>query len=218
MSNTGNNKARAKHTKKRTRIQVANEERILEAALVVFSAHGYHGSTLDQIAEKAGMSKPNMLYYFHRKKDIYSTILNQILDSWLRSLEEIRANGNPEQEIRSYIEKKIDFSRSNPLESKLFANEILQGATVLAPALKTRLRDLIDEKSHIIKGWVKAGKINPIDPYHLFFMMWAMTQHYADFSSQIALLLPDEDLGSTFFKAAKRNAINLILQGLLPRP
>ncbi|RYE53864.1 MAG: TetR family transcriptional regulator, partial [Hyphomicrobiales bacterium] len=41
-----------------TRIQREKQDIILEAALEVFSAHGFRGSTIDQIAEVAGMSKP----------------------------------------------------------------------------------------------------------------------------------------------------------------
>ena len=48
----------------RTRIQQRNRDLILEAALEVFSTHGFRGATLDQIANEAGLSKPNLLYYF----------------------------------------------------------------------------------------------------------------------------------------------------------
>ena len=53
----------------RTRIQTEKREVILEAALDVFSTHGFRGATIDQIAEAAGMSKPNLLYYFQSKED-----------------------------------------------------------------------------------------------------------------------------------------------------
>ena len=46
---------RAAKTLRRTRIQEEKEEQILEAALDVFSASGFRGSTIDQIAEVAGM-------------------------------------------------------------------------------------------------------------------------------------------------------------------
>ena len=61
--------------KKPSRIQQRNRHLILDAALDVFSAHGYRGATLDQIAEAAGLSKPNILYYFSGKEDIHVTLL-----------------------------------------------------------------------------------------------------------------------------------------------
>ncbi|MBN9021348.1 MAG: TetR family transcriptional regulator, partial [Rhizobiales bacterium] len=56
--------ARAGRTRRRTRIQEEKEEKILDAALEVFSTWGYRGATVDQIAALAGMTKPNLLYYF----------------------------------------------------------------------------------------------------------------------------------------------------------
>ena len=57
--------------KKNSRIQQRNRYRILDAALDVFSAHGYRGATLDQIAIAAGLSKPNILYYFSNKEQVH---------------------------------------------------------------------------------------------------------------------------------------------------
>ena len=64
--------------KKPSRIQMRNRARILEAALDVFSAHGYRGSTLDAIADASGLSKPNILYYFGGKEEIHVTLLSLI--------------------------------------------------------------------------------------------------------------------------------------------
>ena len=64
-------------TKPRTRIQEKNSSAILEAALDVFSVHGYRGATLDQIAEMAGLSKPNLLYYFPSKEAVHTALLNR---------------------------------------------------------------------------------------------------------------------------------------------
>ena len=69
----------------RTRIQNEKRDVILEAALEVFSAQGFRGSTIDQIAEAAGMSKPNLLYYFRRKEDIHEALISRLLETWLRS-------------------------------------------------------------------------------------------------------------------------------------
>lgn len=70
-------------TKAPSRIQQRNRILILDAALEVFSRHGYRGATLDQIAKQAGLSKPNILYYFGGKEDIHVTLLNQLMKAWL---------------------------------------------------------------------------------------------------------------------------------------
>jgi TetR/AcrR family transcriptional regulator len=155
---TLSNTARARQTRKRTRIQVEKEEKILDGALEIFSRYGYRGATVDQIAAASGMSKPNLLYYFRRKHDIYVAVLRRTLEMWLRPLEEISEAGDPAEELTRYIEKKLEFSRTNPQESRLFASEIIQGAPQLRPVLARQVHDLVESKAAVLKTWVAQGK------------------------------------------------------------
>jgi len=180
--------------KKPSRIQMRNRGLILDAALDVFSMHGYRGATLDQIAEQAGLSKPNILYYFDGKEAIHVTLLNQLIETWLDPLAALDPSGEPVAELLDYVQRKLDMARDLPRESRLFAGEILQGAPRIGPHLETGLKPLFDEKSAVIRAWVDAGRLAPVDPQHLIFSIWATTQHYADFGSQVAVLLePGED-------------------------
>ena len=209
-------KARAAKTRRRTRIQEENEERILEAALDVFSTHGFRGSTIDQIAEAAGMSKPNLLYYFRTKEDMHRRLIQRLLDTWLAPLKEMRAEGDPLSEIRSYIRRKLEMARDFPRESRLFANEILQGAPRIYDALEGPLKQLVDEKAAIIRRWALEGKIAKSNPYHLIFSIWATTQHYADFDVQVRAVLGPERSGEGRFEDAARFLDKLFVSGLKP--
>ncbi|QBY00907.1 TetR family transcriptional regulator [Rhodophyticola sp. CCM32] len=178
----------------RTRIQRKNTKTILNAALQVFSQHGFRGATLDQIAREAGLSKPNLLYYFPSKEAIHVTLLSQLMDTWLDPLREMKPEGDPVEELLGYVRRKLQMSRDFPLESRLFANEIVQGAPRMQEVLATDLKALVDEKVVIIRGWAKSGQIADVDPHHLIFSIWALTQHYADFDVQIhAVLGPGRD-------------------------
>ncbi len=201
----------------RTRIQTEKRELILEAALEMFSAHGFRGATVDEIADAAGMSKPNLLYYFRNKEEIHATLMQRLLDTWLAPLRELDDIGDPMTELRSYIRRKLEMARDYPRESRLFANEILQGAPRVLPMLEGELRSLVDEKVGVIKAWMRAGKIARTDPYHLIFSIWATTQHYADFDVQVrAVLGPDRGADGRFEDAA-RFLEQLFVEGLKPR-
>lgn len=176
-----------------TRIQERNRSTIQEAALDVFSKFGFRGSTLDMIAETAGLSKPNLLYYFSSKEAIYIQLLSTLLDTWLDPLRKLDPDGDPVQEIMSYVRRKMDMSRDFPRESRLFANEILQGAPHISSDLTGDLKKLVDTKSKVIRSWHAAGKIADVDPYHLIFSIWALTQHYADFDVQVRAVLGNKD-------------------------
>ncbi|ESW60073.1 MAG: TetR family transcriptional regulator [Rhodobacter sp. CACIA14H1] len=178
----------------RTRIQQKNSEAILEAALEVFSAYGFRGATLDQIAEVAGLSKPNLLYYFPSKEAMHQALLTRLLDTWLDPLREMDAEGEPVAEILGYVRRKVELSRDFPRESRLFANEILQGAPRMREAIEGDLKRLVDEKSVILTRWMEEGRIARLPPAHLIFSIWALTQHYADFDMQVrAVLGPEHD-------------------------
>lgn len=176
-----------------TRIQRKNQAAILSAALVVFSQFGFRGSTLDQVADEAGLSKPNLLYYFPSKEAIYTTLLARLLENWLEPLKNIKADGDPVEELLAYATHKLEMSQHFPRESRLFANEIIQGAPRIGEVLRGELRELLDELAVVIHGWAEAGKIRPVDPYHLIFSIWAVTQHYADFDVQVRAILGDAD-------------------------
>ncbi len=178
--------------KSRTRIQQKNIQAILDAALEVFSQFGFRGSTLDQIATQAGLSKPNLLYYFPSKEAIHAELLEELLENWLAPLHEITADGDPIEEIMGYVHRKLQMSRDFPRESRLFANEILQGAPRIMEAITGDLKTLVDEKVVIIRQWSAEGRIAESDPYHLIFSIWALTQHYADFDVQVRAILPDQ--------------------------
>ena len=178
-------------SKPRTRIQEKNRALVLEAALEVFSLHGFRGATLDAIAAEAGLSKPNLLYYFASKEEIHVTVLEGLVDTWLDPLRDMRADGDPQQEILAYVRRKLEMSRDFPRESRLFAQEIVQGAPRMLEGLSTDLKDLVDEKAAVILVWMNAGHIAPSDPHHLIFSIWSLTQHYADFDVQVRAVLGD---------------------------
>jgi len=204
----------AKTIPRKTRIQAHNEELILKAALEVFSAYGYRGATVDQIAVNCGLSKPNLLYYFRRKEDIYVAVLEHTLHDWLEPLRSLDDQGEPIAEITRYIRTKIRLSRDNPKASRLFANEILHGATAVGAYLKGPLKQLVDEKAAIIRGWIAEGRLNPIDPHHLIFAIWATTQHYADFEPQVSAVTGNPP---NLMETAEEALTTLFVEGLKPR-
>ncbi len=176
-------------TRPRTRIQAKNSATILEAALEVFSANGFRGATLDQIAEVAGLSKPNLLYYFPSKDAIYAALLADLLKTWLDPLRAMNPSGEPLAEIMAYVRRKLELSRDYPRESRLFANEILQGAPRIMPAIEGELKTLVEGRAQVLMAWMDQGRIARLPPHHLIFSIWALTQHYADFDVQVRAVL-----------------------------
>ena len=202
---------------RKTRAGEANAERILDAALNVFAAYGFRGARIDGIAAAAGLSKPNLLYYFRTKEELYTAVLARTLDMWLEPLRELDGAEDPEPALRAYIAAKLAYSRSHPAASRLFALEMLQGAPHLNATLTGPLLAMVEAKARTIEGWIAGGRLRPVDPKHLIFAIWATTQHYADFGTQIRALTGGglEDEG--FYEATLANLQHILLEGVLPR-
>ncbi|MBY6092057.1 TetR family transcriptional regulator C-terminal domain-containing protein [Pseudooceanicola sp. 502str34] len=199
-----------------TRIQRRNTAAITEAALEVFSANGFRGATVDQIAKAAGLSKPNLLYYFPSKEAIHQHLLATLMDTWLDPLREMDPEGDPLEEILAYIRRKLEASRDFPRESRLFANEIVQGAPHILPTLEGELKDLVDEKAKVLSRWMEEGRIQRVHPYHLIFSIWSLTQHYADFDVQVRAVLGSGDTDP--FPEAEDYVITLFTRMLALKP
>jgi TetR/AcrR family transcriptional regulator len=161
--------------------------------------------------------KTNLLYYYPSKEVLYVAVLQQILDIWLAPLKAFREEFTPLVAIKEYIRLKLEVSRDYPQASRLFCLEMLQGAPLLKAELTGDLKQLVDDKSAIIAGWVASGKLAPVEPHHLIFMIWASTQHYADFSAQVEAVTGKTLQDETFFQNTLENVQRMIIEGIRVR-
>jgi TetR/AcrR family transcriptional regulator len=206
-------------TKPKTKpaIPVQNKrDAVLAAALGLFSRFGLHGTSVDQVAARAGVSKSNLLYYFANKEELYVSVLRDLLEVWLAPLREFSAEQDPQQAIRHYIRRKLAVSRDSPDASRLFCLEMVQGAPLLRDELDRELREIVERKAAVIQGWVDAGRLAPVDPHHLIFMIWATTQHYADFAVQVEALTGQTLANPVFFEQTVANVQALVWRGATP--
>lgn len=200
----------------RSRIQIRNGKKILDAGEQVFAQFGYHGATLEKVAELADMSQPNLHHYFKTKADLYLAVINELLTVWLEPLNTMDPSGDPESELKAYISRKMELARIYPNASRIFAHEILLGAPVLQPILDTQVKAVVDHGADTIRKWVADKRLKQVDPYHLIFMIWGATQHYADFMPQIRAVT-GKRFTKADFEAARESLCEIILRGVLIR-
>lgn len=201
-------------TRKRTRIQIRNEAAILKGARAVFAQHGFSGATMERIAEAADMSQSNIHHYFKTKADLYLCVLEQTLAVWIEPLDQLDPCGDPASEFETYITGKLELARRDPDASRVFAHEMLDGAPFIAARLQTQVREKAGRFADVIENWVATGKMRAIDPYHLLFMIWAATQHYADFAPQVKAVLGRSRLTRLEFQEAARTICAVLAGGL----
>jgi TetR/AcrR family transcriptional regulator len=206
-------------TQPQGRIRRENVERILKAAERVFAEAGFAGATMADIAERAGLPKANLHYYFGTKDDLYRAVLDNILRMWLAPIASFTPDADPAETLTAYVTAKMEVSRTRPHASKVFANEILHGGTQVERFLAEDLKALVDAKAAVIDGWVAAGRMAPVDARQFLFMIWAVTQHYADFDIQIRKVLGRRTLTRQDFAAMTAEVLRLVLRAAgLPEP
>ena len=201
-------------TTDRAAARAETERLILEAAEAVFAEFGFKGATTGQIADRAGIPKANLHYYFETKESLYRQVVENIFQIWLDAANAFDDCDDPEEALTSYISAKMDISRQYPMGSKVWANEILHKAPVIQDYLETTLGEWTNGRIAVIERWIAEGKMARIDPRTLLYMIWATTQHYADFNHQIETLNAGEPLSDQQFETAKRTVVNIILTGV----
>lgn len=192
-----------------------NERLILEAAEAEFAELGFKGATTAAIAARAALPKANVHYYFPSKDDLYRAVMARVLDRWLAAASSFDDSDDPADALTRYIAAKMELSRTMPLGSRIFASEIMRGAPAIADHLETTLAAWVADRGAIVRRWIAEGKLAPVDPKVLFMMIWATTQHYADFARQIEVLNGGRPLSDAHFADATRQVAQTILRGVL---
>ena len=198
-------------------IRAENERLILEAGERIFAQHGFRGATMQMIADQAGLPKANLHYYFDSKEKLYRLVVEKIFEIWLQAASSFENSDEPKEALKLYIYEKMQISRRHPYGSKVWANEVMQGAPIIQDFLETQLRSWTDGRIESIQAWIAAGKIRSVDPRWVMYMIWATTQHYADFGHQIETLNADAPLSEAQWEAASETVFEVIWNGLAPK-
>lgn len=166
-----------------------NRERVMAAihaaAIAEFSQNGLKGTSTQAIAERAGLTKPQLHYYIRGKEDLYEELLMSVVVDWRGMFD--AGSSDPRKVLGDYIRSKLNLAFDKPEVSRIFTREVLDGGRNLErfwPEARERTR----EKVAAINGWIAKGLMQPVDAHVLLMAIWAMTQFYADSALQVQQL------------------------------
>lgn len=166
-----------------------NRERVMAAiraaAIAEFSENGLKGTSTQAIAERAGLTKPQLHYYIHGKEELYEELLMSVVADWKGMFDP--GSSDPGQVLGNYVRSKLNLAFDKPEISRIFTREVLDGGRNLEqfwPDARKRTR----EKVAAINGWIAKGLMKPVDAHMLLMAIWAMTQFYADSALQVQQL------------------------------
>lgn len=200
-------------TKPASRIRQKNEEAILKAAEDEFARHGFKGTSMNTIALNAGLPKANLHYYFTHKLGLYIAVLSNIIELWDSTFNHLKVEDDPAHALSQYIRAKMEFSRRQPQASRIFAMEVISGGECLSQYFSQDYRTWFQGRAAVFQAWIDTGKMDPVDPVHLIFLLWSSTQHYADFATQICQVTGRARLTKQDMDQASDHLIRIILKG-----
>ncbi|SDI02406.1 transcriptional regulator, TetR family [Pseudomonas flavescens] len=209
---------RATPDKPASRIRQKNEEAIISAAEEQFARHGFKGTSMNTIAQAVNLPKANLHYYFNNKLGLYLAVLSNILELWDSTFNNLSAEDDPAEALERYIRAKMEYSRRYPKASRIFAMEVISGGEYLSQYFNQDYLAWFRGRAAVFESWIAAGKIDPVDPLHLIFLLWGSTQHYADFGSQICRVRGRSRLTKQDYQAAADNLVRIILKGCGLKP
>ena len=194
-------------------IRQKNKQKILTAAKQEFVTYGFKGASIKRIAERADLPRANIHYYFENKDDLYQQLLSEILTVWNSSYDTLNSEHSAKESLTDYIRAKVMYSKEDPDASRIFASEIIHGAPQLKSYLSDEFKQWVQSKVTVIQGWIDDGQLNAINPYHLLFLIWGATQHYADFNVQVISAMDKESLSEQDFEEVVSSLTTIILTG-----
>ena len=197
------------------KIRERNQRKILKAATEIFSRKGFDGTRIAEIAERSGLPKANVYYYFASKEDIYTAAISHLIESWDKALEHISPEREPADALGAYVRAKLEYSRRNAAESRLFANEIIRGARFLNRKNRKHMQEVTERHAEVVDHWIAQGRLKTVDARHLFIMLWAATQFYGDFEPLVCDALNKTKLAVSDFDAAAETITRVVLDGLI---
>jgi TetR/AcrR family transcriptional regulator len=198
--------------RRKAHIRETNEAHLLACAEAVFAERGLEGASTAMIAERAGLPKANLHYYFPTKLALYRRVLEDLFEDWHRAADTFESSDDPVEAIGGYVRTKMELSRRRPLGSKVWASEIIHGAGHMQDILNERVKPWLETRVIVIDGWIARGLLAPVDAQTLMFMIWATTQHYADFDAQIRALKGKRALSQKAFDTSTEEVVKLVIR------
>ncbi|MFA5080624.1 MAG: TetR/AcrR family transcriptional regulator [Candidatus Paceibacterota bacterium] len=138
--------------KKNKEIQNIMKDKILEISGMLFARHGYKGVSLSMIAEKVGIRKASLYYYFKNKEDLYFASVERMYDELDFEISKLVAkNIDVNKKMKGVISTYIDFS----IKKEKFIRAVIQNFPLRKKQNK-KFDNLVKKREKIIE------KIKPV--------------------------------------------------------
>jgi len=159
------------------------KQEILQGALEEFLEHGKQGARMQSIADRAGVNKALLHYYFSSKDNLHQEVIQRVLSKVFVTITgNLDPSLSPTEQIRVLLGAYFQFIRTNPELPRLILMEMASGSSTLIPAMMQVLRggewDVPDQLIKIINRGIEQGEFRQIDPKQFIISFIGMILFY----------------------------------------
>jgi TetR/AcrR family transcriptional regulator len=187
--------------------------RILAAAEAVFAERGYAGATTREIAQRAGIGKRMLFYYFPTKDAVYRAVLERIVQG-LVAIYELSRNQPGPVGLAESIEGITHFTAQNLQATKVWMREIIDGGPHLAELTEKHLAGMYRQAGTTVASNMEKGIFRSSDPVHVIASVGGVTLFYFLIVPMLRLIWDRDPLDPEVVAERARMARELLLHGL----
>lgn len=195
--------------------EASSRERILDVARSEFADRGFDGARLQDIAGRAGLRHPTLLYYFSSKEGLYRAVIEQAVGDWA---EETRlAIENPLrgfEQVTALVEAGFRFFDDHQDFVRIVRREALEGGGRLEDAIAEFLRPFLERSVAFLERETAAGRLRPHDPLELMQVVYGSVLTYFS-DARFRLKLTGEDPRGDVALRRHRDALVALLRPAL---
>lgn len=197
---------------------MTSQGRILEAARGEFATRGFPAARLQDIAERAGLTHPTLLYHFGSKERLYAAVIDEAMQDWaaVTSRAVLIAPGGFDR-VAALIDAGLQFFASHHDFVVIWRREAIEGGGRLEAAMAEHMRPFLDRAVAFMHGEIREGRLRPHDPIELMQLVYgAVSTYFSDAGFRSRLV--DEDPLSPEVRERFRSALTAMLRdALAPR-
>jgi TetR/AcrR family transcriptional regulator len=193
------------------------KEQILEVSLRHFSADGYAGTSLNDIADEVGIRRPSLLHHFPSKEALYRAVVLDSFSDWFELVDE--ATGAVDQgwpQVEKVVRAAFQFFEERPDFVRLARREMIDGGPILAEELGAALRPLFEKACSWIEAEMDAGRLRRYDAGQLILTGYGAALSYLSDAALITALLGIDPLGPAALEERREHVLAVLRRALEP--